>query len=68
MRSKKETTHEALLRCEECGAAGRHPAVDWAVAILREDPEADATPDVVFYCPNCAAREFGFIPHVSRFE
>ena len=36
-------------------------AVDWAVAILHEDPEVDAASDVVFYCPDCAAREIGFV-------
>jgi len=57
-----------LRRCEECGVVGRPGAVDWAVAILHEDPETDAKQDVVFYCPDCAAREFGFIPHLWRPE
>jgi hypothetical protein len=68
MGSKKKSTQEPLLRCEECGIVRRRGAVDWAVAILREDPEADATPDVVFYCPDCAAREFGLVPHLWRSE
>ena len=68
MDSKKQTRHDTLLRCEECGAVGRRGAVDWAVAILHEDLEVDTKSDVVFYCPDCAAREFGFIPHLGRSE
>jgi hypothetical protein len=69
MGSKKKSTQETLLRCEECGAVGRREGSGWAVSILHEDPEAGATkPDVVFYCPDCAAREFGFIPHLGPSE
>jgi hypothetical protein len=33
--------------------------------MLAQDPEEDAAPFVVLFCPTCAAREFGYTPRVE---
>ena len=43
-----------MLRCEECGAAGR------IVLQIRDVEEIDA-PFAVVYCRACAEREFGSV-------
>ncbi len=47
-----------MLRCEECGAVATDAAVGWR-AYRVFDPEEDDAPEVVIYCPVCAAHEFG---------
>ena len=50
------------MECVECGTQAGGRAEGWrAYRADLSDPhgEGDAEPDVVFYCPNCARREFG---------
>jgi hypothetical protein len=47
------------VRCEECG---REPDVEahaagWIACLVDLDDDPDP-PEVVFYCPECAKREF----------
>jgi hypothetical protein len=44
--------------CEECRAEADDSALGWR-GYLAFDPEDGDQPDVAFYCPRCAAREFG---------
>jgi hypothetical protein len=48
----------AGLRCDECRCSSKE-APGW-VAILVRDPDEDAAPEVVFFCPPCAARELEY--------
>ena len=49
-----------LVRCEECGVEAEvvaHAGGWLAYRVeLRDDPDP---PEIVVYCPDCAAREFG---------
>jgi hypothetical protein len=48
-----------LVRCEECGQeADEAHAAGWVAyrVDLADDPDE---PEVIVYCPECAAREFG---------
>jgi hypothetical protein len=47
------------VRCEECQAEATDEAWGWQ-AYRADDPEEDEEPHVVFYCPFCAEREFGW--------
>jgi hypothetical protein len=45
------------LVCVECGATADRDAERWRV--YRADlPDEDEQPELVAYCPDCAAREF----------
>jgi hypothetical protein len=48
----------AGLRCDECRCSSTE-APGW-LAILVQDPDEDGGPDVVFFCPPCAARELEY--------
>jgi hypothetical protein len=50
--------HMSGLRCDECRCSSKE-APGW-VAILVRDPDEDAAPEVVFFCPPCAARELEY--------
>ncbi len=45
------------LVCEECRARSNASAVGWRGYLV--DRDYDGEDEVVFYCPGCAAREFG---------
>ena len=49
-----------VLRCEACGCV----SVDGSgwVGKTAFDPDEDAAPSAVVYCPPCAATEFGYRP------
>jgi hypothetical protein len=48
----------AELVCVECGRAADPDARGWqAHLVARDDDEEEE--EVVFFCPRCAAREFG---------
>ncbi len=47
------------LVCVECLAAADVEAHAWRAYICRDPDETDDEPQVVFYCPDCAGREFG---------
>jgi hypothetical protein len=46
-----------IPRCAECEAAGRPPTRSAGVPYLACD-DLDEQPEVVFYCRECAEREF----------
>jgi hypothetical protein len=50
--------HVGLVGCQECN---RTPDTRWRGwrAYRSDDPELDEAPALAFYCPDCAAREFG---------
>lgn len=49
------------LVCAECKAVGDGDARGW-IALLGEDVDAAEPPSVVVFCPDCAAKEFGYQP------
>jgi hypothetical protein len=49
--------------CEECEAVATESARGW-LACRADEPEVDEEPELVFDCPVCAGREFGW--RVSR--
>jgi ribosomal protein L34E len=58
-----------MLMCAECGVAAGSHARGWRGgwrAYLAYDREADHFPYGVMYCPRCAEREFGPLPHAER--
>lgn len=46
-----------MLRCIECGNRSGLYARGWR-GYRTDDPETDDRPEIGFYCPTCAAREF----------
>lgn len=46
------------MHCTECEAVPTDAASGW-IGLRAEDPEEYEPPQVAFYCPSCAAREFG---------
>ncbi len=46
------------LCCEECGAEATPGAWGWRGYRI-DDPEEGDTPEIGFFCPDCAEREFG---------
>lgn len=50
--------NHSMLVCAECGCTDDEEAVGWRG--YREDlPDEDEQPSLAFFCPSCAAREFG---------
>jgi hypothetical protein len=47
-----------VLRCEECGVASAGSAWAWRGYRI-DDPEDGDPPEIGFFCPDCAYREFG---------
>jgi hypothetical protein len=54
-----ETAVENRAVCVECGCTSDPLWRGW-LAYRVDDPETDPNPELGFYCPACAAREFGF--------
>jgi hypothetical protein len=46
------------LRCAECGTFSDFAARGW-IAIRAGEADVEDTPEVFFFCPECAEREFG---------
>jgi len=46
------------LRCEECGELATNGAWGWRGYRI-DDPEDGDPPEIGFFCPDCAYREFG---------
>jgi hypothetical protein len=46
------------MRCAECKTEAINPARGWR-ALRIDIPQEGDEPDVAFYCPECAEREFG---------
>jgi hypothetical protein len=51
-----------VLTCQECSATGTDEAGGWQ-GHLAYDAREDEASYVVFFCPSCAAREFGDDPN-----
>jgi hypothetical protein len=49
------------LRCTDCGRWSDDEARRWR-AVLAGDADIEDTLEVVFFCPDCAEREFGQWP------
>jgi hypothetical protein len=47
-----------MLACIECGARTPSFELGWS-AIRVEDPDKHGDAEIVIYCANCLAREFG---------
>jgi hypothetical protein len=47
-----------VFGCVECPRVSSASARGWK-AYRVDDPEEDTPPQLGFYCPNCARREFG---------
>jgi hypothetical protein len=52
-------SREMLLKCEEC-ANRSQDGRGWIAEIVDDVREAEVEPYVVYYCPACSAREFGW--------
>jgi hypothetical protein len=50
---------DAKLRCVECEKSSDASARGWRGSLVDVDVDDDGEDEVVFYCPRCAAREFG---------
>jgi hypothetical protein len=57
------------MRCQECGTVADGQARGWRAyrCDLGHEYELDE-PELVFYCPACAEREFGPLPHRTSTE
>jgi len=53
-----ETAAEQRAVCVECGRRSDPLWTGWR-GYRTDDPETDSKPELGFYCPDCAAREFG---------
>ncbi len=53
-----ETAAAKRAICVECGRRSDALWTGWR-GYRVDDPETDARPELGFYCPDCAAREFG---------
>jgi hypothetical protein len=47
-----------VVCCAECGCSSGLRWAGWR-AIRIDEPEYDEPPAIAFYCPTCAAAEFG---------
>jgi len=61
VRRRPDAVASAAVRCVECHDLARGEATGWRGYHLWRR-RSDAVPEVVFYCPVCAFREFGPIP------
>jgi hypothetical protein len=53
------------MRCAECGCYSAR-ASGW-IALLGRDPDHDeAPPEVIAFCPACAAFEFGMVVKLAE--
>jgi hypothetical protein len=61
-RGEHRTSETAVVNravCVECGCTSDPLWTGW-LAYRVDDPETDPNPELGFYCPGCAAREFGY--------
>ena len=55
---------EGLLYCVECGCCSGELGRGW-VAFVADDPD-NPPPEIITYCPPCAASEFGYRPEAAQ--
>jgi hypothetical protein len=53
------------LVCQECRGFSDERAEGWRGYRI-DDPDKTAPPELVFYCPRCAARAFGPFEYVEE--
>jgi hypothetical protein len=53
------------MHCEECGVRATGSASGWRGYRI-DDPEEGDPPEIGFFCPDCAYREFG--PLLDRYD
>jgi hypothetical protein len=58
MRDRESNFDVHVFACAECPRVSSAFAAGWR-AYRTDDPELDEPPELAFYCPNCARREFG---------
>ena len=58
VRDGRATGDVHVLACAECPRVSSVSARGWR-AYRTDDPELEEPPELAFYCPQCAAREFG---------
>jgi hypothetical protein len=46
------------LECAECGKVSEADAAGWS-SVRTGEIDPDNTPELFFFCPDCAEREFG---------
>jgi hypothetical protein len=46
------------MECVECGVTADDHAEGWR-GYRTDEPDTNDSPEVAFYCPSCAEREFG---------
>ena len=54
----RRRTDVHIVHCQECGSVSSLRWWGWR-AYRTDDPELSEPPTLAFYCPACAAREFG---------
>lgn len=60
MADRNETSEDVyVLACAECPRISSVTARGWK-AYRSDDPETSEPPQLAFYCPGCAEREFNF--------
>ena len=47
--------------CEECQVEARGKAKGWVAFLVDLPDEPDDEPEVVIFCPSCAASELGYV-------
>jgi hypothetical protein len=56
----------ALLECQECGCVSDERR-GWIGERVEHIDDPNAEPEVIFYCPPCAEREFDITPRVISY-
>src|SRR5688500_4879569 len=56
--TRRDGQYPALMRCTECEAVPTDAACG-GIGLRADDPEEADPPQLAFYCPTCAEREFG---------
>jgi hypothetical protein len=54
-----ESNSGHFATCAQCGCISSPHWVDWG-AYRVDEPDSDDPPELAFFCPSCAAREFGY--------
>ena len=57
----QRSAHFYVLRCIECGCLSGLRAAGWRGYRIEDREDEGAEPEVGWYCPRCAAREFGVV-------
>ena len=58
-RMRARASSATFVRCAECGCSSEDRWVGWRACRV-DDLSRRESPELVFFCPECAEREFGF--------